>query len=168
MQTAEFGHKNLAPIQDKPDVLKWRHAALPPRAFSRSFASEKALVFCFNAFSCTTKQSPFHLKMLKSAYPVGWTQRIEKNWVKINMLKHVPIEKLSQVFRSLLQCFYFIPTIQRNCGFLSCKSLSDKRFTRAAPSGPRERRYNVFTGTQMPHQGTETKRGEAPHNRQPQ
>jgi hypothetical protein len=35
-----------------------------------------------------------------------------------------------------------IPKLRRSCGFLSCKSLTRKRFARAAPSIPAECRYN--------------------------
>jgi hypothetical protein len=43
-------------------------------------------------------------------------------------------------------CGFIHPQFLCNCGFHSCKSLSDKRFTRAAPSGPRERRYTKGSG----------------------
>jgi hypothetical protein len=37
--------------------------------------------------------------------PIGWNHPIDKNTLKINLLEHVLIGKVSQLFRNMLQAY---------------------------------------------------------------
>jgi hypothetical protein len=52
---------------------------------------------------CTSCRKQSHLSTIHlERIPIGWNHPIDKNRLKINLLEHVLIGKVSQLFRNML------------------------------------------------------------------